>query len=80
MAFLRGDGAAVIVPRLVMGLMGETPGASWKSIPAGLEDTWIELPEVRWHNLYTGDRMSGGEVLLSSLFSRFPVTLLVKEP
>lgn len=79
-AFLRGDRAAVIVPRLVMGLMGEMPGASWKSIPTGFEDTRIELPAGRWHNLFTGDRTDGGEVLLSQLLSRFPVALLVKEP
>ena len=79
-AFLRGDGAVVIVPRLVMGLMGEIPGTSWKRIPAGLADTRVELPAGRWRSLLTEDRTDGGEVLLSHLFSRFPVTLLVKEP
>jgi (1->4)-alpha-D-glucan 1-alpha-D-glucosylmutase len=65
-AFVRGGGAATVVPRLVVGLDGA----------GGWEDTTIDVPAGRWRNLLTGNAVDGGEVSLSALLARFPVALL----
>ncbi len=63
--FLRGGEVAVVVPRLVLAL-----GGDWG-------DTGMELPEGRWRNELTGERVAGGRVALRDLLGRFPVGLLV---
>jgi len=68
-AFVRGDGAISVVPRLIIGLDDD-----WA-------DTVLELPEGGWHNILTGDESGGGTVPLSEMFMRFPVGLWErKEP
>jgi (1->4)-alpha-D-glucan 1-alpha-D-glucosylmutase len=62
-AYSRGNIVA-IVPRLLYDL------DAW-------EDTAMELPiDKTWRNVLTGDEFAGGNILLSSLFRRFPVALL----
>lgn len=65
-AYMRGRKAVVVVPRLLIGLAGD-----W-------EDTALTLPEVTWKNVFTGDDVAGGAVMLKDLLSRFPVALLVR--
>jgi (1->4)-alpha-D-glucan 1-alpha-D-glucosylmutase len=65
-AFFRGNTVVSLSPRLVMGLAND-----W-------EDTVVELPDGKWHNILTGDDTEGGSVRLSSLLHRFPVGLLIK--
>lgn len=66
-AFIRGDAAVAIAPRLVIALRGD-----WR-------DTAIELPRGEWLNVLTGERVNGGTAALSSLTARFPVCLLSRE-
>ena len=66
MAFSRGQGVISLAPRLVMGLNND-----W-------DDTIVELPSGKWHNVLTGDDADGGAVRLQELLGRFPVGLLVK--
>ena len=65
-AYLRGDSAAVVVPRLVM----------------HRQETWprtvVSLPTGAWRSELTGETLEVGEVRLSDLLSRFPVCLLSK--
>jgi len=63
-AFIRGDAAICLTPRLIAGLRGD-----W-------EDTIVKLPDGRWENILTGEDMSGGTVWLREMFARFPVSLL----
>ncbi|MDZ7700368.1 MAG: malto-oligosyltrehalose synthase [Deltaproteobacteria bacterium] len=65
-AFIRGGLVLSVTPRLIMGLNGD-----WS-------DTKLDLPEGRWHNILTGDEVTGGPVGLQELLSRFPVGLLVQ--
>lgn len=67
LAFARNGTAVTLIPRLVVTRNGE-----WG-------DTWIDLPEGRWRNVLTGDRVEGGRSLLGTLLERFPVALLWKE-
>jgi (1->4)-alpha-D-glucan 1-alpha-D-glucosylmutase len=64
-AFARGDGAVVVVPRLVM----------------RLEDNWmntsLELPAGRWRNELTGDVLQD-VVPVAGLLAQFPVALLAR--
>jgi (1->4)-alpha-D-glucan 1-alpha-D-glucosylmutase len=64
-AFARGDGAIVVVPRLVM----------------RLEDDWmnttLELPAGRWRNELTGDVVQD-VVPVGGLLAQFPVALLAR--
>jgi (1->4)-alpha-D-glucan 1-alpha-D-glucosylmutase len=66
-AFIRGDAAISLTPRVIAGLHGD-----W-------EDTVVELPDGRWKNILTGEDMSGGTVGLREMFARFPVSLLVRK-
>jgi (1->4)-alpha-D-glucan 1-alpha-D-glucosylmutase len=66
-AFMRGAGAIVIVPRLVFGL-----ASRW-------EDTTLEIPAGRWRCELAGDLVEGGRAALSRLMARLPVCLLVRE-
>ena len=66
-AFLRGNSALIIVPRLVIGL-----GEDW-------DDTHIQVPGGHWHNLLTGETLEGGNLPVARLLTRFPVALLSRE-
>jgi (1->4)-alpha-D-glucan 1-alpha-D-glucosylmutase len=66
-AFVRGEAAVSVAPRLILRLNGE-----WA-------DTELELPAGRWQNVLTGDNVAGGAVRLHDLLGRFPVCLLVRE-
>jgi len=63
-AFLRGNNALTLVPRLVIGL-----GNDWDS-------THIRVPAGHWRNLLTGETVEGGSVPVARLLARFPVALL----
>ncbi len=65
-AFQRGGEAITIVPRLLFAL------SDW-------EGTVIEIPGGHWRNQLTGDWMEGGKTEIATLFSKFPVALLVRE-
>jgi len=66
LAFSRGGGAVVVVPRLVVGM-----GGDWA-------DTRVELPPGDWTDRFTGRRHPGGEVQLARLLHGFPVALLAR--
>jgi len=66
--YLRGENVVTMVPRWTVKL-----GGSWAS-------TVVELPAGRWKNLLTGDALQGARLRVQSLFSRFPVALLAREP
>jgi (1->4)-alpha-D-glucan 1-alpha-D-glucosylmutase len=57
----------VVVPRLLLNL------ESWDS-------TLLEIPEGNWRNQFTGDPLDGGKIEVGTLFRRFPVALLTREP
>ena len=65
-AFERGSEAVAVVPRWPLKLAGD-----W-------QQTALELPAGRWHNVLTGDELGGGEARLEDLLRRFPVALLVR--
>lgn len=65
-AFIRGKAVIALAPRLVMGLDND-----W-------EDTILELPRGKWHNILTEDATAGGPVRLKELLHRFPVGLLIQ--
>lgn len=65
-AYMRGQGAVAVAPRLIMQLQDD-----WA-------DTVLELPEGRWHNILTGDDLAGGAVRVQDLLARFPVVLLLQ--
>ena len=66
-AFLRGERAAVVVPRFPLLLDGR-----W-------DDTRLELPPGRWNHELTGEVCEGGSRLMSELLRRFPVGLFVQQ-
>ena len=70
----RGDEAAVVVPRLVIGLYGDRPGRAdaWA-------DTEVRLPEGRWCEELTGRPERGGARRLAEILAGFPVALLVRD-
>jgi (1->4)-alpha-D-glucan 1-alpha-D-glucosylmutase len=63
-AFARGGGLAVLVPRLVARLDETWPG------------TTVDLPEGGWTDVLTGDQIGGGRVRVAALTRRFPVVVL----
>jgi (1->4)-alpha-D-glucan 1-alpha-D-glucosylmutase len=65
-AFFRGQAVISLAPRLVMGLDND-----W-------DDTILELPSGKWHNVLTNDAAEGGPVRLQELLRRFPVGLLIQ--
>jgi (1->4)-alpha-D-glucan 1-alpha-D-glucosylmutase len=74
-AFLRSHGGqtmAVIVPRLVAGLYGESDTADWG-------DTAVALPPAEgWRDVITGQRHdAGAKMTVARLLDRFPVGALV---
>jgi (1->4)-alpha-D-glucan 1-alpha-D-glucosylmutase len=66
-AYLRGENAATIVPRLTTKVMD-----AWR-------DTSVVLPDGTWTNRLTGAAMDGGPVPMRLLLRDFPVALLVRE-
>ena len=66
-AYMRGDGVAVVVPRLVVKL-----GGIWK-------DTAVRLAEGRWRSCLSGTSVEGGSVSVKYLLKDFPVALLARE-
>lgn len=67
-AFLRGEAALAITPRLPLGLAG------------GWGTTALPLPTGSWRNVLTGDTVTGGTAQpLAALLERFPVALLARE-
>jgi (1->4)-alpha-D-glucan 1-alpha-D-glucosylmutase len=66
-AFVRRGRLITLVPRLVMRLAGD-----WG-------DAAVRLPEGAWHNLFTGERVAGGDRSVAELLRRFPVALLSRE-
>ncbi|MFW5952052.1 MAG: malto-oligosyltrehalose synthase, partial [Gemmatimonadota bacterium] len=73
LGFLRGGDVAVVVPRLPIRLARD----------GGWRDTTVALPEGRWSNVLTGERVNadaaGSRAEVASLLGRFPVALLVRE-
>jgi (1->4)-alpha-D-glucan 1-alpha-D-glucosylmutase len=67
-AFSRGIGAVVLVPRLVLRLAGD-----WG-------DTRVELPAGEWLDTLSGERWRGGALPVAQLLARFPVALLERVP
>ncbi|HTV98889.1 MAG TPA: malto-oligosyltrehalose synthase [Streptosporangiaceae bacterium] len=65
-AFERGGGLAVVVPRLVATL------EDW----AGTE---VALPEGAWVDVLTGEKVDGGPAEVAALLRRFPVAVLGRE-
>jgi (1->4)-alpha-D-glucan 1-alpha-D-glucosylmutase len=66
-AFIRGESAVTIVPRLAAKL-----GGDWR-------DTEVELPSGEWINHLTGERVRNSRGRLADLMRRFPVALLSRE-
>ncbi|MBW3554657.1 MAG: malto-oligosyltrehalose synthase, partial [Gemmatimonadetes bacterium] len=71
LGFLRGGDVAVVVPRLVVGLVRR---GGWK-------DTSVALPRGRWKNRLTGERVEsdGTGDGVDRLLARFPVALFTRE-
>ncbi|MCU1347442.1 MAG: malto-oligosyltrehalose synthase, partial [Acidobacteria bacterium] len=72
-AFLRGDGLLVAVPRLTAKLTG--PGK------APLGEAWGDATVAaagQWRNVFTGEELGGERLRLADLFATFPVALLEK--
>jgi (1->4)-alpha-D-glucan 1-alpha-D-glucosylmutase len=72
-AFTRGGSLAVIVPRLV----GRLGGGPWGLGAWG--DTAVTLPPGSWHDVLTGEQVSGGAARVEALLARFPVTVLAPD-
>lgn len=66
-AYQRGAGALVLVPRLVLGLADD-----WR-------DTRLPLPPGNWHNRLSGETLEGGERPVAEILGAFPVALLERE-
>ncbi|MCB0324142.1 MAG: malto-oligosyltrehalose synthase [Bdellovibrionales bacterium] len=67
LAYLRGERALVVVPRLVHILNGR-----WG-------ETSLEVPQGQWTNVFDRRTVSGGRIDIQDLLSSFPVALLLKE-
>jgi (1->4)-alpha-D-glucan 1-alpha-D-glucosylmutase len=63
-AYARGREIVTVVPRWPLRLAGD-----WA-------DTAVILPEGRWENRLTGERVDGGIREIGDLLARFPVALL----
>jgi (1->4)-alpha-D-glucan 1-alpha-D-glucosylmutase len=73
-AFMRGDNAITVVPRLITRLPGEPDSTAkvWRT-------TSISLPPGQWRNWLEPAQVFTGEVPVSQLLQIVPVALLVKE-
>ncbi|HMC09109.1 MAG TPA: malto-oligosyltrehalose synthase [Actinomycetota bacterium] len=76
-AFSRGGAVITVVPRLVLGLMGDGAGGRWELSPEAAWQTVIELPAGRWKDEISG-REHSGPVALGDLLDVLPVALLVR--
>jgi (1->4)-alpha-D-glucan 1-alpha-D-glucosylmutase len=65
-AFMRGEGAITLVPRLIVGLGGDWAG------------TTLTIPPGLWRDELTGEAIEGGGQPVARLLARFPVGLLVR--
>jgi (1->4)-alpha-D-glucan 1-alpha-D-glucosylmutase len=65
LAFMRGEAAIIVTPRLAGALNGD-----WA-------DTSVELPSGRWNSVLTDSPATSG--LLKELTAGFPVALLLRE-
>jgi (1->4)-alpha-D-glucan 1-alpha-D-glucosylmutase len=65
-AYSRGEGILVVVPRFTLRY-----GQSW-------DGASLEIPNGEWHNAFTGEKHHGGRVSIADLLARFPVCLLAK--
>ncbi|WP_018937829.1 MULTISPECIES: malto-oligosyltrehalose synthase [unclassified Thioalkalivibrio] len=66
-AYLRGEGALVLVPRLTLGLAGDWGG------------TRLAVPHGTWHNRLSGATLRGGDYPVAEILDAFPVALLERE-
>ncbi|MGM0553695.1 MAG: malto-oligosyltrehalose synthase [Pseudomonadota bacterium] len=66
-AYLRGEGVLVLVPRLVLGLAGDWCG------------TRLAVPPGTWHNRLSGATLQGGDYPVAEILDVFPVALLERE-
>jgi (1->4)-alpha-D-glucan 1-alpha-D-glucosylmutase len=66
-AFLRGENAITVIPRLVLGLHED-----WA-------DATLELPLGQWHNELTDESGLEGPVALGRLLREFPVAWLTRK-
>ncbi len=64
LAFCRGGTVVTVAVRLPHSLAGE-----WG-------ETTLSLPDGTWQNCFTGERYSGGSVLMAELLGSFPVAVL----
>lgn len=81
LAFLRGGGAAVIVPRLTAQLLADTRGEGANGNGARLDfgDTHIALPPGIWRSRFEPERTFSDNVALGELLRTVPLALLVKD-
>jgi (1->4)-alpha-D-glucan 1-alpha-D-glucosylmutase len=70
LAFCRGEGVVVVVPRVVAGLR------NGRGTPRPYERTTVALPSGSWTDRFTELGVSGGDVPAAGLLSGFPVALL----
>jgi (1->4)-alpha-D-glucan 1-alpha-D-glucosylmutase len=71
---LNGKSAVTVFPRFVHTLMG---GEMRMPLGNAWGETKIALPEGEFVNVFTGERVRGGEVQCADVFRSFPVALLV---
>ena len=63
-AFLRDEKVLVVVPRLILTLNG-----NWGN-------TWLDIPDQPWVNIFTDEKFRGGKIRLSALLNHFPIAVL----
>jgi (1->4)-alpha-D-glucan 1-alpha-D-glucosylmutase len=66
-AYLRGEDALVLLPRLMLTLNSQWSG------------TKLNIPAGQWKNELTGSYFSGGDLEIADLLAAFPVALLIKQ-
>lgn len=65
-AYMRGEDCMVTVPRLLLKL-----GSSWG-------ETFLNVPEGKWKNLFTGEEFSENRIRVEDMLKVFPVALLYR--
>jgi (1->4)-alpha-D-glucan 1-alpha-D-glucosylmutase len=66
-AFLRGDAALTVAPRLVIRLADD-----W-------QDTVLTVPKGQWSDVFTTETIESGDLRIADLLARFPVALLLRK-
>lgn len=66
-AFLRGEKILVLVPRLILNLNN-----NWG-------DTYLELPQGVWKNIFTHEELPGGKLLIANMLKKFPVAVYTQQ-